>query len=79
VPSVASSIVAGKTRRISVITGLVVSTEVPKSPESTFGYRCRTARRAAGRNQFAAHALDDVGWRAVAEMASTGSIGTRGR
>jgi hypothetical protein len=34
-PRLASSSVAGKARLMSVITGLAVSTEVPKSPLST--------------------------------------------
>jgi hypothetical protein len=36
VPSVASSSVAGKARRMSCITGFDVSTERPKSPRTAF-------------------------------------------
>ena len=78
VPSVASSIVAGNTRRMSAITGLVVSTELPKSPvqdafdidEELLIERQVEAHLLARRAR--RHALR----RAVAEIASTGSIGT---
>ena len=68
VPSVASSIVAGKTRRMSVMTGLVVSTEVPKfAGQRVLHIDVELLIERQVEAHLLARPLDDAGRRAVAE------------
>ncbi len=77
VPSVASSSVAGKARRMSVITGFVVSTDVPKSPGSALLHidvELLAERQVEAQSRGACARRHCAGARSPT-IASTGSIG----